>query len=145
MRLFFSISICLSILAFSCSTTQKTNSNAFSELNIGYGGGATGMMNGYTIDSTGKVFSWSGRFMKDNLTDLITLHNDSLKAISDILNKEGLSKMKYEEPGNLYRMIKIKTANEENHIVWGFNPDSTTEIKLNEIYKKIQSIIKNSQ
>ncbi|MCX7737543.1 MAG: hypothetical protein N2319_12630 [Candidatus Kapabacteria bacterium] len=144
-RLFFVIYSIIIILMTSCSSTQNNEKLSFSEFSIGEGGGATGMISGFTIESSGKLFQWRGRLKKDTLKELKKLDSDTLKFIEDIITKSNLIDLKYEKPENFYRFINIKMNEKENYLVWApyFQSDTTTN--LNEIYEKIISIINNSK
>jgi hypothetical protein len=128
----------------SCSTTQKSKNLSFSELSIGSGGGATGLFSGFTIDSLGKLYKWNGRKLKDNLTELKTLHADTAVLIEDIIIKSKLIDLNFEKLDNFYRFFQIKTSTKENYIAWGSSSDSDSSKNLNEIYEKIMSIINNN-
>lgn len=144
-RLSLFIHLIIIILMTSCSSTQNKEKLSFSEISIGNGGGATGFMNGFTIDTKGQVFQWNGRTIKDNLIELHTIHKDSLDIIFEIVRKSNLIDLKFEQPNNFYRLLQIKTDKKENYIVWGLNANSDTTKNLNETYEKIISIINNSK
>lgn len=143
MQIIRNLIITLVISITACSSTNKTMETTFSELNIGYGGGATGFINGYMIDSTGQLFQWSGRLMKDNIKRLATIPSDSLKVINEIISQGNLKDINYQQPGNMYRFFQIKSDTISYYIAWGYQPDNDIEKKLNAIYDKIFSIINN--
>lgn len=143
--LLFLLFISFFILMTSCSSTIKTIKYSFSEFSIGSGGGATGFISGFTIDSSGKFFQWNGRLLKDNIKEMTDYNNDSVKAIEEIIEKSNLIDINYNKPDNFYRFFKIKSIDKENYLAWGLGADSDTTKNLNEIYEKIISIINNSK
>lgn len=127
-----------------CSTINKSSEPIFLELIIGSGGGSTGFINGFTLDSSGRVFQWNGRTINDNQVGFHSIKNDSINKIFEIVKKFNLMELKYEQPDNFFRLLQFKTNENVNYIAWGLNSDSDTVKTLNEIYESIILIINSS-
>ncbi|MBF8294008.1 MAG: hypothetical protein HW389_553 [Bacteroidetes bacterium] len=68
------LALILGLFSFSCYSHDTTKSVSNSQVSapidfrlvIGEGGGFTGQWNGYTVDSLGTVFAWSGMMAEEN-------------------------------------------------------------------------------
>jgi hypothetical protein len=108
---------------------------------IGSGGGSTGLWEGYIIQSDTQILSWKGRKAGDNPTFLKNYTNEFPKKIWEIVQKDSLSNVKYQNPGNLSYIIKISVNDSINTIIWDPFLKNDTINKLNASYEKILKLI----
>jgi hypothetical protein len=120
------------LLYFSCSSVKsKEDYPEDLRISFGSGGGSSGGWSGWIIDSIGNVYSWKGGVQEENTKFIYSLNKKIMgnlwKEITDI----NLMGIKYQEPGNFSKYIKIKANGKTNTILW--NPYSKDEIinKLN--------------
>ena len=136
--------LCLVFLIFiSCSTTKQSVEMNFIKIIIGNGGGATGFQNGFTIDTSGNLYSWSGRMTEDNLKFKGSVSKDTLQSIWHLIQNNGLIELNYQSPNNFYNFIKIETIDKKNYIVWNPLEKNDTTKLINEIFKELMKIINN--
>ena len=134
----------LGLMLFSCSSANNGNIPAFKKFLIGNGGGATGMMTGYLIDSTGDLYSWNGRSMEDNLRKISQFDNEKITELNDLLLNNGIYEYDYQKPYNIYHFMKITTETKENYIVWNPSFDNDSIKFNNQIFEKIMNLIENN-
>ena len=139
----FSIISLIFFVLFSCSTMQKSIEMHFIKIIIGSGGGASGLQNGYTIDSTGNLYSWKGRIMEENLKHIGSISKDTLSNIWELIQTNKLMELEYQFPHNNSIFIKIESINKKNYIVWNPDEKNDTTKLTNEVFNEIKSIINN--
>lgn len=128
------VAILGTLIYLSCSSL-KSKKNYPEDLNIsfGNGGGFTGIWKGWTVDSVGNVYSWMGKVQEENARRIGFTDNKVMETLWKEIKEGNLMNIKYQEPGNISKYIKIKANGKINTILW--NPYSNGEIidKLNSV------------
>lgn len=113
-------------------------------ITYGSGGGVTGLYDGYYIDSTGTVSSWSGRtFATSERKTLGRLTEKEISEMTSAITDNHLLDISHRQNGNITTYFVFrKTGGEQTTISWpGSEPDKKISEELNSFYKKFLSII----
>jgi hypothetical protein len=130
-------------IIISCSSVSNKENMNFTTISIGRGGGATGIITGFTVNSKGLLSSWEGREINDNIAEISNLTTEKLMRLNAIVMDNNLLNYTYQEPYNFYYLIKITHDTTYNYIVWNPNANEESTIFLNRIFKEIIDIIEN--
>jgi hypothetical protein len=108
---------------------------------LGSGGGATGMWTGFSLDGNGQVNSWSGKTQGAEPKDYQEISKKKIQSIWDRFNEAKVSELKLNEPGNMSKYLKITANGRQNIFIWDYSrKDSTTE-NMNMLYKFIYNTL----
>ena len=106
---------------------------------IGSGGGATGMWTGYSLGEKGRVTSWCGKTQGANPVEYKEISKRKIQSIWNRINEAKVSELKLQEPGNMSKYLKLFADGKQNILLWDYSRhDSTTE-DLNVLFKYIYS------
>ena len=124
----------LSLLLFSCASTKK-----FGRISFGEGGGFTGAVTEYSIDSLGTLTKKEGF---DGTAEKIgTVSKKDLKRFTqkaELLCKQD----EFTQPGNLYYFIKIERADCKKSFTWGAS-GYTEPSSVKELYSDLKTLLTN--
>lgn len=115
----------------SCASGKVISPNNIEEITFGSGGGFTGQIRIYTLTSEGELFE----------------NDESIKNISSRHKRELFTKAtelvdySYNEPGNIYSFVQIKSNNKTNRIVWKYQAADLDQ-KVLSLYNSLMSITK---
>ena len=128
---------CTSLICsfFSCSTTFTYPKDLVIE--IGSGGGFTGLWSGYSLLADGAVISWKGKKQGDNPKEYQKLNEEKVQKIWNLIESSKAFEIKYQEPGNLSKSLRISAGGKQNFILFD---DSAGELKVSEYAKIYESI-----
>lgn len=136
------------LLIQACSSTNKLGDNEKAELleyniTLSQGGGFTGERQGYIIDSSGTVNSFSA--MPNSAVKTSIKGKMSIEQIAEV-NKlfPSILGTKYNENSNMTTSILLKKGNTEFRYSWGgVEPDKNVPSELSAFYARVINIINN--
>ena len=101
--------ILLLIILLGCASNKN-----FHQMKFGGGGGFTGEIKTYQLNSDGKV-----QEMKNGkIEDLKKIDKQKTRKLFELANE--IKTYQFNEPDNMYSFIEIDTKGASNKIVWGF-------------------------
>lgn len=109
-----------------CMTSSKITETGIEFVQFGTGGGFTGEIKTYTLNSRGELFENDSELKRIDLNTTLTLFK-SAKELSDY---------EFKEPGNMYSFIVIKKREGTNRIVWSFGNTKVNQHSI-ELHKKL--------
>jgi hypothetical protein len=112
-------------------TSKITVNTGIEEITFGSGGGFTGAIKSFKLNTSGKLFE----------NDTVIIKVSSKKTIELFNKAELLKDFEFNRPDNLYRFIEIKTKEKTNRIVWAFG-SMEIDKKALELY---DSLISNTK
>jgi len=98
---------------------------------FGSGGGFTGHVNEYHLDARGNLSIFEG--LTATKSNLGKIKKSDLKKIYNTLSEMNLSKIKINQPGNMYYFIKEVDSSATYEVVWG-NHDYDTPKEIQGFY-----------
>lgn len=96
------------------------------EISFGSGGGFTGAIKTYKLTADCKLYEGKAELKKIKAKKTLELFNQAAE----------LKDIKFNEPGNIYSFIEIKTKENTNKIVWGFG-SKQVDARAIELYRKL--------
>ena len=136
-------------LLVACSSAKEGNSSQQSPLpgdffiEVGEGGGFTGLWQGYSVDSTGAVQELSGRTLGAARAPVGTLSADSLRSLWRHITESGiLSEAPSLAAGNMTRTLTITAHGATTRYSWpkSLSPERSTA-RLDDLYTYIVAMI----
>ena len=121
--------ILLTIVIIACNSSKVINATSVEQIKFGSGGGVTGIINEYTLNSNGKILNENqSEVAKVNRFELVDLF------------QEGKALLKYDlnSPQNMYYFIQINGVNDTNRLIWGIETRSKDE-RINKLYQKLNN------
>lgn len=119
------------LIASSCISGKGVTHTGIEEISFGGGGGFTGEIKKYTLTHNGDLIN-NG----ENIKNISSRH--TLELFTQAVE---LIDYSYNEPGNMYSFIQIKTNSKTNRIVWKFQAADLDQ-KVLSLYDSLMSITK---
>lgn len=117
-----------SLLMVSCASLKKTGSvDNFDAVYFGSGGGFTGIINTFMIDSEGYVYKANG----EEKTEIKRLKYKTLKRISKQIEKINLKEIDSQDTGNMTYFIDLQSGDEQHKVTWS---DASDQPELKSLY-----------
>ncbi len=129
MKALLYISAFIILNASNCSKTTE-----FKDLKFGEGGGFTGAVTEYEIQTNGDVFR--NNSLNKEHTKVKTLTKTDLKEIQNGINKVSFDAYTFNHPGNLYYFIET----DKKKITWG-DPAFKEPKEVKELYEQLNKIV----
>lgn len=129
----------LQICAFSQSIQKDSIKGDYVE--FGNGGGFTGQSQNYVLTRSGDLY-----FIKNILADehaleyLKKVKSYTVKKIFRYAEKNKITELRYNDPGNLFQYITLTINNKTNHLVWR-NSESTTPKNITTLYTRLYNLL----
>ncbi len=102
------------------------------EMVFGWGGGFTGMVEEYHLHKNGTL--------KKGNEDLKNIDSKQMKKILAAFKKVNFSKVKLNDPGNLYYFMAAKSADNEQRLIW--NDQTTLPAEVKTAYDELINVTK---
>jgi hypothetical protein len=129
MKILFYISAFIVLNAHNCSKTTE-----FINIKFGEGGGFTGALIEYEIQTNGDVFRNTS--LNKEHTKIKTLTKSDIKEIQNRKNKISVDTYSFNRPGNLYYFIET----DNKKITWG-DPTFKEPKEIKELYEQLNKIV----
>lgn len=131
-------------ILFSCKTTNKIPEDYDKRMvHFGGGGGFSGQYYEFCLLENGSMFNIDTN-NKDH-TYAMRLKKKQTKEIFNKIDHLSSLGLDYNEPGNMYKFIKIQEGqNEGKNLVWG-NPSLEVDSNLDSLYATLISLTQNSE
>lgn len=107
------------------------NKTGIEEISFGTGGGFTGKVSTYILQANGRLYKEGNEFKKIGSKETLEIFNEA-KAVKEYT---------FNEPGNLYSFIEIKSKGKENRIVWEYG-STKVDVAVIELNDKLSLLIK---
>ncbi|MGH7496739.1 MAG: hypothetical protein ACREOO_30680 [bacterium] len=126
-----SMGAALFLLFSSCSKENKSAAQGADKLPsdfrlvFGEGGGFTGMWQGYTIDSSGAIYSWQGKLAGENPRSAGKLSATQIKALWQEIQKADLLGQELNERGNMTSIMRVTANGVTKELAWIPRMDAT--------------------
>lgn len=104
-----------------CGIFKKKVPAGAPEIIFGWGGGFTGMVDQYSLLKDGTL--------KKGTEVLKKLDNKQLRTVMKLVDKVNFSKLKLNDPGNLYYFLTMKTGDTEQKLQWNDQTAVPEEVK----------------
>jgi len=132
------------ILLFSCKTSDKIPDDYQKRMvYFGGGGGFTGQSYEFCLLENGSLFNINEA--KKEHTYRMKIKKKQSKEIFKKIDQLALLNLDYNEPGNMYKFIKIeKDGQEPTKLVWG-NPSMPVDPSLDSLYAELISLTQTSE
>lgn len=125
-----------SVLLMSCSSLKKHGSvNNFDEIYFGSGGGFTGIINTYMINSEGYIYNANDTSRKE----VKRIDFKTLKKVSKRFRKLDFSKLDTDDKGNMTYFIDVKTEEGKHKVTWS---DQTDAPELKAFFNTLANTLK---
>lgn len=106
-----------SLYLFACSCSSEISNKGNFKIDYYTNGGFAGRSNGFTIYSNGKVHFWNGATAANRaITDSISLDEDAIHKIYELLQDSTIYSYNYQDRGNLTSVLKINSNDNTNSI-----------------------------
>ncbi|MCX6277633.1 MAG: hypothetical protein NT004_06025 [Bacteroidetes bacterium] len=129
------IILSISILLFSCKSTQYTPKNyRETQLIVGSGGGVSGMIREYCLLDNGQIFVSKG--IAGDWKALKYVKSSKVRSFVNRAKDLGLDTIHFNHPGNMTYYFVYKSGKRSNEIKWG-QTDKAIPVNINELYKEI--------
>jgi hypothetical protein len=125
-----------------CSNKILPEKMPKNQIVFGRGGGYTAQIKEYCLLENGKIVELSEDAKQYNV--LTTIDADKTTQCFNICKLFKLDEMKFEEPGNLYHFITIKSSKTENKIVWGDKSKPAPSEVVN-LHRMLMSYVHNKK
>lgn len=102
----------LGMLVFTHCHVKNNTAKGYETILFGSGGGFTGMVKSYRLDSKGILVS-----EKDNQT-IRTVSSRKFKEINKKLDEAGALDISFNQPGNFYYFLEVSKNGKTNRITW---------------------------
>ena len=109
-------------------------------LEFGNGGGFAGTADTYTLLQNGQLFHTNS--LTQETLELESFEKNEAKDFFKRIEREELSNLQFNHPGNTYYFITYRTSNNEHKLVWG-STESTTPPICRKLYKDLIATVKN--
>jgi|GEM_PF-1596159 len=123
------------IILASCCSCNNIPVNFTVE--IGSGGGFTGMWSGFTLEANGQVKSWNGKMQGENPKEYQALKNDKMRQIHGKIKSSKILDLHLQEPGNMTKYLKITLDGKQNILLWDYSRNDSLTKNLNEVFDYI--------
>ena len=132
------------ILLNSCKTSDKIPDDYQKRMvHFGGGGGFTGQSNEFCLLENGSLFNINKA--KKEHTYKMKLKKKQSQEIFKKIDQLALLNLDYNEPGNMYKFIKIEEDGQEpTKLVWG-NPSMPVDPSLDSLYAELISLTQTSE
>jgi hypothetical protein len=84
----------------------------FEKIIFGSGGGFTGIVNSYSLNSKGSLISES------NQEIIKTINSKKLKELNKKIEHSNVSNLAFNKPGNFYYFIEVQEKGKANRVTW---------------------------
>lgn len=140
---FVLIMFCLVLMLISCKSTKDVTTQQSSEETIvfGNGGGFSGRVTHYTLNSKGDFFKGINKEAK--LYTYPKLEKGLVEQIFDNYDNLKLSEIEFNETGNLYKFLNVKKDGREHKLMWGDGNSNPPE-KLLIYYNNLMAIARRA-
>lgn len=109
------------------------------EIAWGSGGGGTGLWQGYTLHSDGKLYEWLGRVPRRDEKFLCQLDSAQYLPLWKFIRDSLLMKQEVLMPGNFSRRLEITTYGKKNILIW--DESQIENQKLNDFYRLCSGVL----
>jgi CRISPR/Cas system CSM-associated protein Csm5 (group 7 of RAMP superfamily) len=100
---------------------KAVDAKNFTEIVFGWGGGFTGMVDEYHLLKNGNL--------KKGTEEIKTIDAKQMKIILAAFKKVNFSKLKLNDPGNLYYFMAAKAGDNEQRLIWNDHTELPAEVK----------------
>jgi len=128
--------IILLILFNSCSVTK--NIYSIEKISFGNGGGFTGNVTEYTLDSNGTISKFESIPKKSEI--IKTIKKNEIQNIYKKAEELPLETYEFNHPGNNYNFIKVSKKGKEYYISWGDGIHSVKS-EVEEFYNNLLTLL----
>ena len=120
------------IILNSCITGNIGVKTGIYEIQFGSGGGFTGEVKTYILTADCKLFEEDKELNKIKSKTTLEIFKEA----------QAINEHSFNEPGNMYSFIEIKTKDKTNRIVWAFG-STKVDKRVTELHKRLMILYKN--
>lgn len=131
MKKIYVVTLALLFLVTACGPQGVLYEYQDTKIVFGSGGGFTGQVSEYHLDARGNLKMIEGLSGKE--VELGKVKKSDLKAIYKALDELDLSKINFNEPGNMYYFLQEVQSPKSYKVTWG-SPDHQTPQGVQELY-----------
>jgi len=127
------------VILSGCSSSNSSSVPMTKTISISRGGGVSGVYNGFSITSEGKVTKWLQLPAEEKkVTDLFTTTSDSALFFFRYLDEAGFRSTEFSTPGNMTTVIQLDSGNMSHAIKWG-----NAEVKPPPLFQSFYELLSN--
>jgi len=139
-KILIALILAMSMTAFKTITIKKEiNLTDINLITFGSGGGFTGAVTKYQINSKGEILEI--KTFEKTTRQIKKISKNELKTINKKINKLSGDQLKFNHPGNLYYFIEFEKEKKKINITWG-DPTFTEPKEVKELYEYLNTLIK---
>jgi hypothetical protein len=139
-KILIALILVITTTAFNTISIKKViNSTDINSISFGSGGGFTGAVTKYQINSKGEVVEI--KTLEKTSHQLKKINKNELKTINKKINKLSGEQLKFNHPGNLYYFIEFEKDKKKINITWG-DPAFNEPKEVKELYEYLNTLIK---
>ncbi len=126
----------LALLLFNACTYQRAiKQTGVQSISYGSGGGFTGAVVSYSLSLDGQL----SKTENNSTMPVKVIGTKNVKALFE--EAAGLKDYTFNEPGNMYSFITIKTDTQSRYISWGMGSDRI-DSRVTELYGQLMALTK---
>ncbi|NQY10276.1 MAG: hypothetical protein HRT71_12285 [Flavobacteriales bacterium] len=114
------------IVLSSCSAGKIAIKTGIELIEFGSGGGFTGLISVNTLTPESKILADGNELKEIDAHATLEIYNESKELMG----------YKYNEPGNMYLFLTIKSNDKTNKIVWKMG-DTDVDVRVTALHKKL--------
>lgn len=125
-----------------CSSQKYTPANyPDAQIRFGSGGGVAGIETAYCLLDNGRMFM--SEDANEDFQKYKKVSKKTYEALFERAEELGLGKMKFQQPGNLYRFIETGNTMKRNRVSWGTgNNQKTPPEGITALYNELSELVK---